>query len=154
MKTETNPSTSDTRPEPHPAHPSKVAPHLVVNGAVRALDFYQRAFGASVLYSHPPDESGRILHASLDIEGGLVMVCDDFPEHSGGVARAPRPDAASPVTIHVSVANVDATMERAQKAGATVTMPAADMFWGDRYGKLRDPFGHEWSVSSPLTRRA
>lgn len=125
-------------------------PHLVVNGATKAVDFYKAAFGAEEVMRMPdPSGSGRLMHAHLKVLGADLMMCDDFPEHCGGVARSP--NGPSPVTIHLCVANTDAAMAQAAAAGATVTMPADDMFWGDRYGKITDPFGHEWSFSHPLT---
>ena len=129
---------------------SVLIPHLVVNGGMKAVDYYQAALGAEVLRVAPdPQGSGRLFHAHLTVRGADLMLCDDFPEHCGGVARAPH--GPSPVTIHLCVPDADAAIARAAAAGATVTMPADDMFWGDRYGKVTDPFGHEWSFSHPLT---
>ncbi|MBN9521749.1 VOC family protein [bacterium] len=129
---------------------SALIPHLVVNGAAKAVEFYQAAFAAEVGGVMPdPTGSGRVMHAHVKILGADLFLCDDFPEHCGGVARAPQ--GASPVTLHLCVANADAAIAKAAAAGATVTMPADDMFWGDRYGKVTDPFGHEWSFTHPLT---
>ncbi len=129
---------------------SVLIPHLVVNGAAKAVEFYQAAFGAEVGGVMPdPSGSGRVMHAHVKILGADLFLCDDFPEYCGGVPRAPQ--GASPVTLHLCVANADEAIARAAAAGATVTMPADDMFWGDRYGKVTDPFGHEWSFTHPLT---
>jgi PhnB protein len=125
-----------------------LVPHLVVKGAAAALEFYKAALGAVELCRMPADD-GRLMHAALTIGDSLLYLCDDFPEYCGGVARAPA--GPSPVTLHLSVPDADAAMARAAAAGATITMPADDMFWGDRYGKLTDPFGHEWSFSTPLS---
>ena len=125
-----------------------VIPHIVVNGGAKAIDFYKAAFGAVEL-SRMPTPDGRLMHAALKIGDGYLMLNDDFPEHCGGVKHAP--SGPSPVTLHLNVPNCDAAIERAAKAGAKVTMPAMDMFWGDRYGKITDPFGHTWSFSHPLT---
>lgn len=125
-----------------------VIPHLVVKDGARAIDFYKAALGAEEL-SRMPGPDGKLMHAALRIQGSNVFLCDDFPEHCGGVSRAP--SGPSPVTLHVCVPDADAAVARAGAAGATVTMPAADMFWGDRYGQVVDPFGHSWSFSSPLT---
>jgi PhnB protein len=129
---------------------SVLIPHLVVSGGAKAVDFYKAALGVEVLNVVPdPQGSGRLFHAHLTVRGADLMLCDDFPEHCGGVARAPQ--GPSPVTIHLCVPSADDAIARAAAAGATVTMPADDMFWGDRYGKVTDPFGHEWSFSHPLT---
>jgi PhnB protein len=132
------------------AYTSSLIPHLVVKGAGKACEFYKAAFGA-VENLRMPDPSGgdRLMHAHLSINGHDVMLCDDFPEHCGGVSRAP--NGPSPVTLHLNVDNVDAAIAKAAAAGATVSMPPDDMFWGDRYGQVVDPFGHSWSFSHPLT---
>jgi PhnB protein len=91
------------------------------------------------------------MHAELQIGDATLMLCDDFPEYCGGVARAPKADTPAAITLHLCVTNCDAAIDRAVTAGATVKMPATDMFWGDRYGQVRDPFGHEWSFAHPLT---
>lgn len=123
-------------------------PHLVVRGAAKAIEFYTAALGAVELVRMPgPD--GKLMHASLKVGDGTLMLCDDFPEHCGGVSRVP--SGPSPVTLHLCVPDCDATLATAQTAGATVTMPAEDMFWGDRYGQIVDPFGHSWSFSTPLS---
>ena len=134
---------------------SPVAPYLVVDGGDRAIDFYRRAFGAVELFRMMDEDGVRVTHASLMINDALVMLGDFFPEWgtSTGSGRSPADLGGTTVVIHLSVADADATWERALAAGADVVMPIADMFWGDRYGKLRDPFGHIWSVGSPLPDR-
>jgi PhnB protein len=123
-----------------------VIPHLVVNGAREAIEFYIKAFGATKVMEMPAEDGKRLLHAQLIINGGTVMLCDDFPEMCGGPTQHPeRP----PVMLHMAVADIDATFAQAIAAGATSAMPPADMFWGDRYGQLRDPFGQRWSLSTP-----
>ena len=89
------------------------------------------------------------MHAALVVGGCTFFLCDDFPEYCGGTPRAPA--GPSPVTLHLCVDNCDAAITRAAAAGATVTMPAVDMFWGDRYGQIVDPFGHAWSFTHPLS---
>lgn len=131
---------------------SALIPHLVVSGGTKAVEYYQAAFGAEVLRVMPdPQGSGRLMHAHLKIHGADLMLADDFPEYCGGTAKAPAPGAGTPVTLHLCVPSADDAIAKAAAAGGTVTMPADDMFWGDRYGKLTDPFGHEWSFSHPLT---
>lgn len=132
-----------------------VIPHLVVKGAAKAIEFYKAALGAEELDRHEASPEftggaadGRLMHATLKINGVTVFLCDDFPELCGGVSRAPA--GPSPVTLHICVPSADAAIAKAAAAGATVTMPAGDMFWGDRYGQIVDPFGHAWSFSHPL----
>lgn len=128
-----------------------IIPHLVVKGAAAAIDFYRAALGAEEL-GRMPTEDGRLMHATLKVNDNILFLCDDFPEHGGGVARAPA--GPSPVTLHLCVPSADAAIARAAGAGATVTMPAVDMFWGDRYGQIVDPFGHAWSFTHPLSEEA
>ena len=96
------------------------------------------------------EDRKRLLHAALAINGAMVMLCDDFPEYNNGQRKAPDPDGGTAVTIHLNVPDVDPFVTRAAAAGAKILMRPADMFWGERYAKLRDPFGHEWSVGGPL----
>ncbi|HET7731626.1 MAG TPA: VOC family protein [Usitatibacter sp.] len=121
-----------------------ITPHLVCAGAAQAIEFYKQAFGA-VEEGRLPAPDGRIMHALLRIGGAPVMLVDEMPEWG---SLGPRALKGSPVTIHLYTDDVDATVARAVKAGAKVTMPVADQFWGDRYGKLEDPFGHHWSVAT------
>jgi PhnB protein len=129
-------------------HPS-VSPHLVVGDAAGAIDFYVKAFDAVEL-GRVPGPDGRLFHAALKINGSTVMLNDDFPEHSGGKSMTPTGLGGTPVTIHLTVTDVDSKFAQAVDAGATVVAPLADMFWGDRYGVLRDPFGHQWSLGQPV----
>ena len=121
-----------------------ITPHLVCAGAAKALDFYQKAFGATEV-GRLPGPDGRLMHAAMKIGDSTVMLADEMPEWG---SLGPRALKGSPVTIHIYVEDVDALVARAEKAGAKVTMPVADQFWGDRYGKLEDPFGHHWSVAT------
>ena len=124
-----------------------VTPHLVVNGAAKAIEFYKKAFGAEEVMRMPmPD--GRIGHAELKIGDSIIMLADDMPEMMGGKSRDPKKLGGSPVGVHLYVQDAKAALDRAAKAGATVVMPVTEMFWGDLYGKLLDPFGHEWSVAT------
>jgi PhnB protein len=129
---------------------SSLIPYLSVNGAAAAIDFYQRAFGAQELSRHKTPDGAKIMHAALSFPGGgTLMLSDDFPEHNNGKRSSPEGFGGSPVTLHLTLPHADPVWDAAVAAGATVTMPLADQFWGDRYGRLRDPFGHEWSLSSP-----
>jgi PhnB protein len=126
-----------------------ILPHLVVNDAAAAIDFYIKAFGA-VEHGRVPGPDGRLFHAALEINGSTVMLNDDFPEMSGGKSTTPTSLGGSPVTIHLVVTDVDKQFQKAVDAGATVVMPVEDQFWGDRYGVLQDPFGHQWSMGQPV----
>jgi PhnB protein len=130
---------------PIPAGHHAITPHLVIKNAAEAIEFYKRAFGAEELSRMPfpaGDGGMKIGHAELKIGDSRLFLADEFPDH-GAVG----PSGNSPVTIHLYVTDADATFARAVEAGATVSMPLADMFWGDRYGKLVDPFGHHWSIA-------
>ena len=132
-----------------PANPTPppLAPYLVVEDANAAIDFYVRAFGAKELARQTTPNGKKVVHAALEINGGMLMLSDDFPELTGQ-SRTPQALGGSPVTIHLDLKDVDPVFAAALEAGATVTMPLDDQFWGDRYGKLRDPFGHEWSLAT------
>jgi PhnB protein len=132
--------------QPAAPAPQPLTPYLTVDDARAAIDFYGRAFGARELSRHTTPDGAKIIHAALDINGGLLMLSDDFPEMTGG--QTPKVLGGSPVTLHLHLADVDTVFQRAIDAGATVTMPLADQFWGDRYGQLRDPFGHSWSLAT------
>jgi PhnB protein len=125
-----------------------VTPHIILSDASGAIAFYKKAFGAEEMFRMPTPDGLRLLHASIRIGDSTIMMCDEFPEMEGG--RAPTTLGGSSTTLHLNVANADAAFGRAVDAGCTVTMPLADMFWGDRYGKLRDPYGHEWSIGQHL----
>lgn len=124
-----------------------VIPHLIVNGARKALDFYAAAFGATKIMEMPAQDGERLMHAQMLVNGGPLMLCDDFPDFCGG--QATEFPKRAPVTLHMAVPDVDATFAQAVAAGAEVVMAPADMFWGDRYAQVRDPFGHLWSLSTP-----
>jgi len=122
------------------------APYLVVSNAAAAIDFYKRAFGAEELARHQAPGTDKIMHAQLVINGGPVMLADDFSSMHGGKSETPEALGGSPVTFNLQVGDANAAWDKAVKAGASVTMPLADQFWGDRYGQLTDPFGHHWSI--------
>jgi PhnB protein len=122
-----------------------ITPHLTVRDATRAIEFYKQAFGAEVLHVAPAP-GGKVMHAALRIGDSVLMLNDEFPEMGG--ALAPPASGGSGVALHIYLENVDAAFERAVSAGATVKMPVMDMFWGDRYGQVLDPFGHKWSLAT------
>lgn len=131
--------------ELNPMRPSPVTPHLVCAGAADAIDFYGRAFGA-VDEMRLPGPDGRLMHACISIQGAPVFLVDEMPEHGN---LGPHAIGGTPVTLHLTVPDVDAAYARAVQAGATAEMEPADQFWGDRYGVLRDPFGHRWALATP-----
>jgi PhnB protein len=134
-----NPS---VKPIPEGMH--TLTPHLVCAGAAAAIDFYKKAFDA-VEEGRMPGPDGKLMHAMVRIGDSPLMLVDESPQWGTLGAKTLK---GSPVTIHLYVDDVDATVERAVAAGAKVMMPVADMFWGDRYGTLEDPFGHHWSVAT------
>lgn len=130
--------------QPIPSDMHSVTPHLVCKGAADAIAFYVKAFNAVELAKLPgPD--GRLMHGMVRIGDSLVMLVDEFPEYG---SSSPLTLKGSPVTLHLYVNDVDATVAQAVAAGAKVTKPVEDMFWGDRYGVIEDPFGHVWSVAT------
>jgi uncharacterized glyoxalase superfamily protein PhnB len=129
-----------TQPVPEGFH--TLTPHLTVKGGERAIDFYRRAFGAREIRRHA--FNGAIAHAQLQVGSSMLMLNDEFPQQG---CFAP-PEGGGGTTLHLYVADADAAFRRAVEAGAEVVMPLADMFWGDRYGIVRDPFGHLWSIAS------
>jgi uncharacterized glyoxalase superfamily protein PhnB len=123
-------------------------PHLVVSDGAGAIEFYKEAFGAEEISRMPAPDGKRLMHAMLRLGDETIFLCDDFPEMCGGTSRDPKKLGTTPVTIHRYVEDCDAAVERAEKAGATVTMKPEDMFWGDRYGVVEDPYGHSWSFAT------
>jgi PhnB protein len=109
-----------------------------------AVDFYKAAFGAEELRRHLAEDGKLIMHSHLSINGGPVMLNDDFPEYTGGIA------VPAGVTLHLQTDDADKWWERAVAAGAIVRMPLDNQFWGDRYGQIVDPFGHIWSIGGPV----
>jgi uncharacterized glyoxalase superfamily protein PhnB len=133
-----------SKPKPVPEGMTHIIPHLTVKGADRAIEFYKQAFGAVERSRHKmPD--GSIMHASLTIGDGHVFLNDEFKE-MGSIS--PQSLGGTPVQLMIYVPDVDTTFKRALAAGAEVKMPVADQFWGDRYGLLKDPFGHYWEIAT------
>ncbi len=121
-----------------------VTPHLICAGAAEAIEFYKKAFDAVEL-SRMLSPEGNVMHASIRIGDSIIMLNDELPQWG---TFGPKSLKGSPVTIHLYVENADAVFAQAVKAGAKSTMPLEDMFWGDRYGKVEDPFGHQWSIGT------
>lgn len=137
-------STTNVKPVEDGMH--TVTPHIVCAGAADAIAFYKKAFGAEEVMRMPgPD--GKLWHAMIRIGDSMVMMADEFEQWE---SFGPLKLKGTPVTLHLSVPNVDEVFQRAVDAGATVKMPVADMFWGDRYGIVEDPFGHRWSIATHI----
>jgi PhnB protein len=126
-----------------------VTPYLSIasRGGQAAVEFYARAFGAVEVRRLLAEDGERLIHAHLHINGGSVMLSDEFPEYGGETEVVP-----AAVTIHLQVDDADEWWNRAVLAGGVPVQPLADQFWGDRYGRLMDPFGHCWSIGSPIGR--
>lgn len=133
-----------TSVKPIPEGMRTLTPHLICAGAADAIAFYTRAFNAREQFRLQAP-NGKLMHACLTIGDSTLMLVDEMPEHG---ALGPKALKGTPVCLHLYVPDVDAAIEQAMAAGATVTMPAADMFWGDRYGQVEDPFGHRWSLAT------
>ncbi len=133
---------------PIPPGRESFIPHLVCSPCADALEFYKKAFGAEEVFRMPAPDGKRIMHAEFTVRGSLVFLADDFPEYCSGKSQTPVALGGNAVTIHRYVEDCDKAISRAEKAGAKVTMPAQDMFWGDRYGVVTDPFGHTWSFAT------
>ena len=133
--------------DPHLVPPGGVIPYLSIpsRGGQAAVEFYQVAFGAEELFRNLADDGERLMHSRLVINGGLVMLSDEFPEYGNEADVVPKG-----VALHLQVDDADEWWNRALLAGAVPVMPLADQFWGDRYGRLMDPFGHCWSIAAPI----
>lgn len=136
--------------DPIPAGQEGLIPHLCCSPCSDAIEFYKKAFGAREVCRIPAPGGERIMHAQIEIDGKPIFLVDDFPEYCGGKSSTPTSLGGSPVTIHRFVVDCDAAVQQAVDAGATSLMPVQDMFWGDRYGAVVDPFGHKWSLATHL----
>ena len=136
----------NTTVQPIPEGMHSLTPHIVCRDAPAAIDFYIRAFGARE-GGRLAGPDGKLMHGLIWIGNSALMLVDENPEWG---MQSPLSLKGTPVVLHLYVEDVDAALARAVEAGATLTMPAADMFWGDRYGQVRDPFGHQWSIATHL----
>ena len=130
--------------QPIPKGFTAVTPYLACEGAAEAIEFYKRAFGAEEI-TRMPGPGGTVMHGEIRIGGAVIMLGEACPERG---VLGPKALKGSPVSIMLYVDDADAVASRAQKAGAKITQPVGDMFWGDRYGTLEDPFGHRWGVAT------
>jgi PhnB protein len=142
-----------------PALVHTINPYLTVKGANEAIAFYQKAFGAKENVRMPAQDGKRVMHADLTINGGTLMLSDEFPEYAehGGAVLAPSQGKPAPVAVALhfaTPAEVDATFRRAVDAGCTSTMAPEDTFWDARFAMLVDPFGHRWMLNAPLPAKA
>ena len=143
MMTTTTTGRASVRPIPEGYH--TLTPSLTVHNAAEAIEFYKRAFGAEEVFRAQGPDGQQIWHAELQIGDSRVMLNDEFPDMG---CRGPHSIGGSPASLHIYVADADAVFQQAVAAGATVRMPLEDAFWGDRYGRLADPFGHEWAIAT------
>ena len=132
--------------DPVPKGFRTVTPYLSINGAAAAIDWYKKAFGAKEIVREPTPD-GKLMHAQIRIGDSILMMSDVFP---GTSSQSPDVLGNSSVTLQVYVKNVDKLWQQAVDAGAKITMPLDNMFWGERYGQLTDPFGHHWSLSEQI----
>ncbi|RAP64653.1 glyoxalase [Achromobacter sp. HZ01] len=135
-------NTPASKPIPEGMH--TLTPHIVCEGAAQAIDFFKKAFNAQEI-TRLAGPNGKVMHAAVRIGDSVLMLMDDFPEWG---SLGPKALKGTPVTLHLYVEDVDAAIKQAVAAGAQVTMPPADMFWGDRYGQVVDPYGHRWSIAT------
>ncbi len=137
--------TPTRHPDQDPSHGVTAYLTIPSRGGQAAVDFYRAAFGAEELFCNLADDGERLLHSRLMINGGHLMLSDEFPEYGHEADIVP-----VGVTLHLQVDDADEWWNRAVTAGAVPLMPMADQFWGDRYGRVMDPFGHTWSIASPI----
>jgi PhnB protein len=127
-----------------------IVPEIFVHDGPQALEFYKRAFGAVEGPRMMSPDGKKLLHGELEISGHRLFVCDEFSANEGGTCRSPRTLGGTGVRIMLEVDDADRAVEQAVAAGATIMIPVADMFWGARYGKLMDPYGHEWGINEQV----
>jgi uncharacterized glyoxalase superfamily protein PhnB len=121
-----------------------LTPHIIVQDAAKAIEFYKKAFGAQEITRHMSPDGKAVMHAQLKVGNSMLMLANEFPP----MCVSPKARGGTSVTLHVYVENADTWFDRAVKAGCKVKMPLADQFWGDRYGQVEDPYGHIWSIGT------
>jgi PhnB protein len=129
-------------------------PELIVNNGPAALDFYKSVFGAEEVHRIMKPGSEKLVHGELTLDGHKFFVCDEFPPNEGGTCKSPKTLGGTGVRITFLVDDANGVVERAVAAGASVSMPVQDMFWGGRYGKIVDPFGHEWGLNQQVKEQS
>jgi len=126
-----------------------LTPHIVVKNAGAAIDFYKKAFGAEEIFRMPGPDGKSVMHAEIAIGGSRLMMCEEFPQPNCPVS--PGSLKGTTCTLHLYVPSVDTAFNKAVAAGCTTLMPPMDMFWGDRYSKVADPYGHHWSIATHIS---
>jgi len=129
-------------------------PELIVRNGPAALDFYKSVFGATEVERLLQPATGKLIHGELSLDGHRFFVCDEFPASEGGTCKSPETLGGTGVRITLQVDDADATVGRAVGEGARVSMPVQNMFWGGRYGKIVDPFGHEWGINQQTSEQS
>ncbi|HKC64200.1 MAG TPA: VOC family protein [Pyrinomonadaceae bacterium] len=129
-------------------------PHLIVSDGLAALDFYKEVFGAEEGHRMMSPDGKKLLHGEIILDGHKMFVSDEFSAEEGGTCRMPQTLGGTCVRITLQTDDADAVARRAIAGGARLLMPVQDMFWGARYGKLLDPFGHEWGINQQLKEQA
>ena len=129
-------------------------PELIVRDGAAALDFYKSAFGADEVHRMMTPDGAKLIHGELALDGHRFFVCDEFSAGEGGTCKSPQTLGGTGVRITILVDNADRVVEQAVASGARVSMPVQDMFWGARYGKLVDPFGHEWGINQQVKEQS
>jgi PhnB protein len=129
-------------------------PHLIVSDGRAALDFYKRAFGAEEGHQMMAPDGKRLLHGELILDGHKFFISDQFDTSEGGTCKSPQTLGGTCVRVTLEVDDADGTVARALAGGASVLMPVQDMFWGARYGKIVDPFGHEWGINQQVKEQS
>ena len=129
-------------------------PELIVRGGLAALEFYKSVFAAEETDRMVQPGTEKLIHGELTLDGHKFFVCDEFPASEGGTCKSPETLGGTGVRITVLVDDADGIVERAVAAGARVSMPVQDMFWGGRYGKIVDPFGHEWGINQQIKEQS
>ena len=138
---------SDQQFPPMPPAGSGLVPYLEVGGALKAAEFYKKAFGAEQAFAVPPDENGRMMHVHLYVNNSSLMLSDAYPEHG----HPHEPAAGYTLQLILKPDEIDSWWQRAVDAGCEVVVPLDVMFWGDRWGNLRDPFGVSWAMNAPVS---
>jgi PhnB protein len=129
-----------------------IVPEIFVHDGRGAIDFYTRAFSAVERSRMLSPDKTRVLHCRLEIDGQRLVVCDEFTAAEGGTCRSPHTLGGTGVRFVLEVDDADRVVNQAVNAGATIMFPVTDMFWGGRYGKLIDPYGHEWGINQQTAR--
>lgn len=140
--------TDQTNAQPAPKVLGGLTAYLEVQGAAKAAEFYRKAFDAEQVFAYPPDEQGRTMHIHLYVNGSTLMIGDPFPEHG----HPHQPAAGYTLQLHLKDSEIEAWFKRAVDAGCEITTPLQVMFWGDRWGAVKDPFGVHWAMNAPVAK--